>query len=40
MRFGLAGWSRASGLVKPGCMWAGPYMCGPKSRVHAGCRSR
>ena len=36
MRFGLAGWSRASGLVKLGCVWAGPYMCGPESRVHAG----
>ena len=36
MRFGLAGWSRASGLVKLGCVWAGPYMCGPESRGHAG----
>ena len=36
VRFGLAGWSRASGLVKLGCVWAGPYMCGPESRVHAG----
>ena len=36
MRFGLAGWSRASRLVKLGCVWAGPYMCGPESRVHAG----
>ena len=40
MRFGQAGWSRASGLVKLGCVWAGPYMCGPESRVHAGRRSR
>ena len=36
MRFGLAGWSRASGLVKLGCVWVGPYMCGPESSVHAG----
>ena len=36
VRFGLAGWSRASGLVKLGCVWAGPYLCGPESRVHAG----
>ena len=36
MRFGLAGWSCASGLVKLGCMGVGPYMCGPESRVHAG----
>ena len=36
MRFGLAGWSRAFGLVKLGCVWAGPYLCGPESRVHAG----
>ena len=36
MRFGLAGWSRASGLVKLGCVWAGPYLCGPESRVNAG----
>ena len=35
VRFGLAGWSRAFGLVKLGCVWAGPYMCGSESRVHA-----
>ena len=40
VRFGLAGWSRASGLVKLGCVWAGPYMCGPESRVYAGRGSR
>ena len=40
VRFGLAGWSRASGLVKLGCVWAGSYMCGPESRVHAGRGSR
>ena len=39
MRFGLAGWSRASRLVKLGYVWAGPYLCGPESRVHAGRRS-
>ena len=36
VRFGLAGWSFASGLVKLGCVWAGLYLCGPESRVHAG----
>ena len=36
MRFGLSGWSRASELVKLGCVWVGLYLCGPESRVHAG----
>ena len=40
VRFGLEGWSRAFGLVKLGCMWAGPYLYGPESRVHAGRGSR
>ena len=34
-------WSHACGLIKLGCVWVGPYLCGPESRVHrvAGRRS-